>query len=69
MEDKLLKLKEVMSILHISEHTLNRYIRDGKFPVIILSRTNRQVLQSDLDNFIKSQHYVFDKPIPNKENK
>ena len=54
MEDKIIPLKEVQTILNIHYNTLNRWIKHGDIRVVILSRTKRGIKQSDLDNFIDS---------------
>jgi predicted site-specific integrase-resolvase len=54
MEDNLLTLKRVMEILEVKPNTLYNYIKAGKIPVVVISRSKRFIKQSDLDNFINS---------------
>jgi hypothetical protein len=60
MEDKLLTLKEVMVILQFKNiASINRYIAQGRLPVVKLSRSKRFIREQDLNDFIKANTGVF----------
>jgi len=55
MEDNLLTLEDVMNQLKISHHTINRYIKLGYLPVVLVSRNKRFIREQDLDKFLKER--------------
>lgn len=52
-DDNFLTLQEVMARLKVGYTTLNRYIKLGMIPVVLVTRNKRYIRQEDLDKFIR----------------
>ena len=59
MEDNLLTLSQVRERLMLSYRTLNRYIKEGRLPIVLVSRNKRYIRQEDLDKFIREHTGVY----------
>ena len=59
MEDNLLTLQQVMARLKVGYTTLNRYIKLGMLPVVLVTRNKRYIREQDLEKFIKEHTGVY----------
>lgn len=54
MQEKLLTVKDLSKILQVTEHSVRRYIREGKLECVRIGNTIR-FTQEHLDQFLKGE--------------
>ncbi len=59
IDDNFLTLRDVMARLKVGYTTLNRYIKLGMIPVVIVTRNKRYIREQDLDKFIREHTGVY----------
>ncbi len=55
LDDELLTIEQVASVLQLHPDTIRRYIREKKLKAVRLSATSLRVRRSELDKFIKER--------------
>jgi excisionase family DNA binding protein len=55
LDDELLTIEQVASVLQLHPDTIRRYIREKKLKAVRISATSLRVRRSELDKFIKER--------------